>query len=414
MLNDRVRRGQGRHALMIKLLSAALCLAVMLGIAVCFRTTVGAASGPLLYYNDRAWLKSRLPLEKVYEVYYVPISYLAKLTPDVDVQINKGMKMFLIQCGENFLTFETDSDFAYNQDRAKIYIKTYLLHDEYYVPVKTVCEYLGIGYESLKSSNTGETAIRITNGEQKLTMRELVERKYPAFFETSAEISSTVQTDTTAETTDKITTPVTSEPQKVLSHRTIYLTIEDSPSEYTGKLLDILSEYGYNATFFVIGERAIEDPASLARIVSEGHEIALHTMNHDASGLVDADSILKDIRQENETLYGLIRRKSHIWRAPEGSRELAPLDRTAEITINQNGYVVWDYNIDAGTAKTVEKAVETIIDGIWNTEIPVIRIHDGADAAEILRGVLSFIKENEDACELRTILPAYYEFNLIS
>lgn len=414
MRDERVRCGQDRRAFAIKFLSAVLCLAIMLGTAICFRTAVGAASGPLLYYNDRAWLKSRLPLEKVYEVYYVPISYLAKLTPDVDVQINKGMKMFLIQCGENFLTFETESDFAYNQDRAKIYIKTYLLHDEYYVPVKTVCEYLGIGYESITSSSTGETAIRITNGEQKLTMRELVERKYPAFFETSAETPSTIQTGTTADTTDKVTTPVTSEPERVLSHRTIYLTIEDSPSEHTGELLDILSEYGYSVTFFVIGERAIEDPAALARIVSEGHEIALHTMNHDPSGLVDADSILEDIRQENELLYGLIRRKSHIWRAPEGSSGLASLDRTAEITINQNGYVVWDYNIDAGTAKTAGKAVEMIIDGIWNTEIPVIRIHDNADAAEILKGVLSFIKENADACEVRTILPAYYEFNQIS
>ena len=406
--------GKQRSAVKAKLASLCsviLCAAMIFGIIVVFRTDVGAASGPLLYYNDRAWTKARLPLESVNNLWYVPIRLYAQLFPDVEVQYNNGFNLFIIQNGDKYLSFIMDSDYAYNEDLTTIYILPYKLHDEYSVPAETVCRYLGLGYETLTSPYTGETAVRVTNGSEKLTIEELVARKYPGFFEpvtsgTTAPPVTMPPTDTTKKPVDTEDT----EPAPELGERTIYLTIEDSPGEYTDEILDTLAKYGYKATFFVVGDYAAAKPETLSRILAEGHEIALHTMSHDQKALDGAEAILGDIEAENELLYGLVRRKSHIWRAPEGSGGMRQLDRAVEVELNLRGYLVWDFNIDAGTGD-VRKAVRKVIDGIWETGVPVIRIRESESAAAILDGVLSFISENSDACEVRTITPAFHEYN---
>ena len=240
--------GKQRSAVKAKLASLCsviLCAAMIFGIIVVFRTDVGAASGPLLYYNDRAWTKARLPLESVNNLWYVPIRLYAQLFPDVEVQYNNGFNLFIIQNGDKYLSFIMDSDYAYNEDLTKIYILTYKLHDEYYVPAETVCRYLGLGYETLTSPYTGETAVRVTNGSEKLTIEELVARKYPGFFEpvtsgTTAPPVTMPPTDTTKKPVDTEDT----EPAPELGERTIYLTIEDSPGEYTDEILDTLAKYG--------------------------------------------------------------------------------------------------------------------------------------------------------------------------
>ncbi|KAJ3347568.1 hypothetical protein HDU83_002031 [Entophlyctis luteolus] len=58
------------------------------------------------------------------------------------------------------------------------------------------------------------------------------------------------------------------------------LTIDDSPSEYTAEILNILREHRAKATFFIIGSNveALENGGDLlSRMVSEGHELANHT-----------------------------------------------------------------------------------------------------------------------------------------
>ena len=117
----------------------------------------------------------------------------------------------------------------------------------------------------------------------------------------------------------------------------IYLPMEDSPGDATEDILDVLKRYGYKATFFIIGDAARENPVLVSRIVGEGHALGLHTMSHDLSDLSSAEDILSDITAENELLYSLVKQKSHIWRAPEGSEGVAALDDKGELMLNQDG-----------------------------------------------------------------------------
>src|SRR5688572_14817730 len=54
------------------------------------------------------------------------------------------------------------------------------------------------------------------------------------------------------------------------------LTIDDSPSARTARLLDVLRAHRARATFFVLGSQVRARRAVLARAVREGHELGNH------------------------------------------------------------------------------------------------------------------------------------------
>ena len=58
----------------------------------------------------------------------------------------------------------------------------------------------------------------------------------------------------------------------------VALTFDDGPhATLTPKLLDVLKEKGVKATFFVLGQCVVANPAVLQRTASEGHEIGNHS-----------------------------------------------------------------------------------------------------------------------------------------
>ena len=71
-----------------------------------------------------------------------------------------------------------------------------------------------------------------------------------------------------AEAIAKVTNDVKEEKNRV------YLTFDDGPSQYTSKLLDILSVYNVKATFFVTGQTTDKDKALIKRMYDEGHTVA--------------------------------------------------------------------------------------------------------------------------------------------
>lgn len=65
------------------------------------------------------------------------------------------------------------------------------------------------------------------------------------------------------------------------SEPVLAITFDDGPSrDETPAILDVLARHGARATFFQLAARAVADPALTRRIVGEGHEVALHGVDH--------------------------------------------------------------------------------------------------------------------------------------
>lgn len=83
---------------------------------------------------------------------------------------------------------------------------------------------------------------------------------------------------------------------------TVAITYDDGPYLYTNGVLDTFKSYGAKATFFItgnnIGKGQIDDektgyPATIRRMIAEGHQVASHTWSHQ-----DLSAVTKQQRQD--------------------------------------------------------------------------------------------------------------------
>ncbi len=76
----------------------------------------------------------------------------------------------------------------------------------------------------------------------------------------------------------------------------VALTFDDGPHpEGTSGVLDLLARAGARATFFVVGEQVHQHPELVARIVAEGHLIALHGYRHRLQLRCTASEVAADL-----------------------------------------------------------------------------------------------------------------------
>ena len=84
------------------------------------------------------------------------------------------------------------------------------------------------------------------------------------------------------------------------TEKLIAITFDDGPGAYTGTLLDELAARDVKATFFVSGYRAANYPETLKRMVSEGHQLASHTQNHENLNTLSAAKIADEISRTQD------------------------------------------------------------------------------------------------------------------
>lgn len=80
--------------------------------------------------------------------------------------------------------------------------------------------------------------------------------------------------------------------------RVIYLTFDDGPEpDITEFILETLDQYNAKGTFFCVGNNIQKNPLLYQRILSCGHKIGNHTMNHLEGGVTNSWSYIKDVSQ---------------------------------------------------------------------------------------------------------------------
>jgi peptidoglycan/xylan/chitin deacetylase (PgdA/CDA1 family) len=86
----------------------------------------------------------------------------------------------------------------------------------------------------------------------------------------------------------------------------VALTFDDGPSlESTPVLLDLLAQHGLQATFFVVGRKAVAHPKLIADILDQGHSIGNHSLRHDSILMLrSAKTLQADIHDTQEILKG--------------------------------------------------------------------------------------------------------------
>jgi peptidoglycan/xylan/chitin deacetylase (PgdA/CDA1 family) len=120
----------------------------------------------------------------------------------------------------------------------------------------------------------------------------------------------------------------------------VALTFDDGPdSEWTRRILNILAVHQARATFFMVVHKARRLPDLVGRVIAEGHEVALHGMDHRSlAGLSRryTRQLLTEAARELATISGT---RVVYFRPPFGAQTVASFLGTRDAGLHP---VVWD------------------------------------------------------------------------
>jgi peptidoglycan/xylan/chitin deacetylase (PgdA/CDA1 family) len=99
----------------------------------------------------------------------------------------------------------------------------------------------------------------------------------------------------------------------------VALTFDDGPHPIaTPQVLDVLSEHGMKATFFLVGEQVTLRPSLAAEISARGHQIGLHSYGHRVVTWLTPRALQEDLDRAAYAIACAIGKVPDLYRPPRG------------------------------------------------------------------------------------------------
>ncbi|MFB9378737.1 polysaccharide deacetylase family protein [Kineococcus gynurae] len=165
-------------------------------------------------------------------------------------------------------------------------------------------------------AGTARTAGPTTSGPDLLVRRRV--------FSDFANGGRAVGSDALPAPLERLLRPVTTIVRAEAGEAVAALTYDDGPDpEQTPPLLDLLAADGLRCTFFVLVDQAEKHPGLVARMLAEGHEVALHGIDHSRLTEVSTATAVARVREGRERLQQLTGTPVRFFRPPYGAQTLA-------------------------------------------------------------------------------------------
>lgn len=174
-----------------------------------------------------------------------------------------------------------------------------------------------------------------------------------------------------------------------LPSRTVYITFDDGPSEWTEGILNILKKENIKGTFFICSNWAPHTTSennsfkkyrkSLIRMIKEGHSVGNHTVDHKDLGFLPPEKIGWEFDENQRLLNNALGKdsvKMTLIRPPFGGPWFYGYPESAKIKVGsvartRGAVVMWTKKFDSGDSNGWVK-------GDWYREAPRVN-PDAAD-----------------------------------
>lgn len=159
----------------------------------------------------------------------------------------------------------------------------------------------------------------------------------------------------------------------LLKNREIFLTFDDGPDpESTSKILDILAQEKWPATFFVIGHRAQTHLPLIQRMLQDGHSVFSHSLDHNYFHYFKGKAHLKNWLEDSiQDLGRLTGQASAGFRPPAGILTPPLLQAAEEMNVP---LVLWNHRFFDSVYQLTEKKVLKNISQLSSGDI--VLLHD--------------------------------------
>jgi peptidoglycan/xylan/chitin deacetylase (PgdA/CDA1 family) len=138
------------------------------------------------------------------------------------------------------------------------------------------------------------------------------------------------------------------------------LTFDDGPNPAaTPQLLEVLARHNARATFFLIGDFVLREPALTREIAAAGHVIGNHTMSHPWLPFVSAPRIRAELAGCNDALEATLGHSITLFRPPHGALRPAVLRAARSLGLQTIKWNLLCNDWDADSAATILARLET-------------------------------------------------------
>ncbi len=167
--------------------------------------------------------------------------------------------------------------------------------------------------------------------------------------------------------------------------RAVAFTFDDSPNNLkTTRLLQILKDNLSHATFFIVGEKAINNKDILYSIKSYGNEIGSHSYKHQNYKKLSKEELEEDYLKMNNLYQSIFHTNLKLLRPPYGSY------KDSQLNLINTSFILWSLDTEDWKHRYSDYIVNYVIDNIKDGDI--ILFHDSytstIDAIEELLPIL--------------------------
>jgi peptidoglycan/xylan/chitin deacetylase (PgdA/CDA1 family) len=175
-----------------------------------------------------------------------------------------------------------------------------------------------------------------------------------------------------------------------LPDKAIALSFDDGPSGLTEDILEVLSEQGIKATFFLIGENIRNQPSSAQKIFAQGHELGNHSNGYaPLGGNTDPEVIRASLEGASAALKGITGEDPVFFRAPNVNYGENLSAVCAELGLAIIGVSCWsqDWQESVTTEQLVANVLRDASDGA------IINCHELQKTLDGLPAVIHGLRE---------------------
>jgi peptidoglycan/xylan/chitin deacetylase (PgdA/CDA1 family) len=149
---------------------------------------------------------------------------------------------------------------------------------------------------------------------------------------------------------------------------------------YTPQILSALEAKGVPATFFVLGERAVQFPSYVQREHADGDGIGDHTWDHPDLTTLPPEQVRSELQSTADEIASLTGAPPTLWRPPFGAFNDTVTQIASSLGLSMR---LWDVNPSDFTMPGTDVIVSRVVDNVSNGSI--VLLHDGSQETDFDR-----------------------------
>lgn len=183
----------------------------------------------------------------------------------------------------------------------------------------------------------------------------------------------------------------------------ILITVDDGPSENTGKILESLDRFGLKAVFFCTGKNIEKYPYEFNRIVKAGHSVQNHGYRHRSMILKNHKKCSEDILRTSRIIKDGTGQLPVLFRPPYGWFSINTIR-----AVSDNGMKMMLWTVMSGDHTGDFATVRRITDS-YLTSNSIIVMHDNKKASIVFDQSLEYIVKNASERKINFSLRVRYD-----